>query len=799
MLAHYLRLSWRHLWRNRSLNLISIGGLAVSLASGLIIFLVVNYLFSFDRYHPHMDRSYWIVTDVNREQVMPTDAAPRPLAEVLRRNYPFVECAVRLETFFGRTISVPDGKGGWAKKFGEARNICFTEPSYFDLFGIEWVSGDRKTALSAPNTIVLTERYAQKYFGTERPLGRTLQLDNRTNLTVTGTMKNPPANTQLRYDALVSYATIPVLEGPIALQDWQGLQAMCFVRLRKGAAAQQLQRVLPAIGRKYLPASEVAHFTYHALPLEDLNHERSGTAPRSILYVLIGIGVLLVIAGCINYVNLATARMVKRSHEIGVRKAVGGTRRQVVGQLLLETAQITLIAVLLALLLTQLTLPLINQTLASQVEMLSPDISLWNLVQPRAMLWFVSLVVSVIMLAGLYPALVLSGITPSWALAGRLITRPGKAFPVRQGLVVGQYVVAQLFLMGALGITAQLRYMQTVPWGFQHDNRLSVWLPQQGAVPLSQLRARWLSLPGVEQVSFGSDPPASPYNRPSPFSYHTATEPEPFETRVRAVDDQYLSVFGLTLLAGRNFHVTDTTGGEVLVNQTLVTQLGTTVQAIVGKRMRVKDADRTIVGVVQDFRSGNLHSPMLPVTLIHDLPHSRMAILTLAPNQSTTTLKAIQQVWDEVLPDQVYRADWLSDLLLTFAETERLGATLVQVFAGIAIGMSCLGLYGLVTFMAESKAKEIGVRRVLGARTRQLLWLFGREFGKLLTLGFLVAAPLGWWLLTSWLQSYAHRIHLNVWLLAATAGLTVVITSLTVLRQALKAAASSPIQYLETK
>ncbi|GAB3499690.1 ABC transporter permease [Spirosoma knui] len=799
MLAHYLRLSWRHLWQNRSLNLISISGLAVSLASGLIIFLVVNYLFSFDRYHPHMDRSYWIVTDVNREQVMPTDAAPRPLAEVLRRDYPFVEHAVRLETFFGRTISVPDGKGGWAKKFGEARTICFAEPSYFDLFGIEWVSGDQKTSLSAPNTIVLSERYAQKYFGTERPLGRTLRLDNRTNLTVTGIMKNPPANTQLRYDALVSYATIPVLEGPTALQDWQGLQAMCFVRLQKDAAAQQLQHVLPAIGRKHLPADEVAHFTYHALPLEDLNHERSGTAPRPILYVLIGIGVLLVIAGCLNYVNVATARMVKRSHEIGVRKAVGGTRRQLVGQLLLETAQITLIAVLLALLLTQLTLPLINQTLASQIEMLSPDISLKDLVQPKAMLWFVSLIVGVIMLAGLYPALVLSGVTPSWALAGRLITRPGKPFPVRQGLVVSQYVVAQLFLMGAMGMTAQLRYMQTVPWGFQYDNRFSVWLPQQGAVPLSQLRARWLSLPGVEQVSFGSDPPASPYNRPSPFSYHTATEPGPFETRVRAADDQYLSVFGLTLLAGRNFHVTDTTGGEVLVNQTLVKQLGTTVQAIVGKRMRVKDADRTIVGVVQDFRSGNLHSPVLPVTLIHDLPHSRMAILTLAPNQSTTSLKAIQRVWDEVLPDQVYRADWLSDLFVTFSETERLGTTLVQVFACIAIGMSCLGLYGLVTFMAESKAKEIGVRRVLGARTRQLLWLFGREFGKLLTLGFLLAAPLGWWLLSSWLQSYAHRIHLNGWVLVATAGLTVIITSLTVLRQALKAAASSPIRYLETK
>ncbi|WP_229208754.1 ABC transporter permease [Dyadobacter luticola] len=223
MLSHYLTLFWRRVWRERQTNFIRVGSLSLGLASGLVIFMVVNYMFSFDRYHPHMDRSYWVVTDVKREQVMQTDAAPRPLAEVLRQEYPFVESAVRLETFFGRTISIPNGKGGWAKKFNEARNMAYAEPQYFDLFGVEWVSGDPKTALSAPNSIVLSERYAQKYFNTKLPIGRTLRLDNRVDLTVTGIMKNPPGNTQLRYDGLVSYATIPVLESPAALSGWQGL------------------------------------------------------------------------------------------------------------------------------------------------------------------------------------------------------------------------------------------------------------------------------------------------------------------------------------------------------------------------------------------------------------------------------------------------------------------------------------------------------------------------------------------------------------------------------------------------
>ncbi|RAK00220.1 putative permease [Larkinella arboricola] len=796
MLTHYLTLTWRHFWQNRSVNLISIGGLAVGLTSGLIIFLVVNYLFSFDRYHPHLDRSYWIVTDVKGERTTPTDAAPRPLAEVLRRDYPFVESATRLETFFGRTISVPDGKGGWAKKFNEARNICFAEPQYFDLFGIEWVSGHPETALNAPNTIVISERYARKYFDSAPAIGRTLRLDNRINLIVTGVIKNPPANTQLRYDALVSYATIPMQEGAAALEDWVGLQAMCFVRLREGADPQQLQRALPAIGQKYLTANDRAHFAYQMLPLEDLNHERSGTAPRPVLYALIAVGLLLVLAACVNYINLATARALRRSREVGVRKVVGSTRWQLMGQLLLETALITLAAVLLALLLTQLALPVVNQTLASQIEMLSPEISIGDLLEPRAALWFVSLIIVVILSAGFYPALVLAGFDVTKALAGLLATRRTGRFSARQGLIVGQFILAQLFLMAVLVITAQMHHMQTAEWGFRQDNILSVWLPREGTLPLTQLKESWLQQPGVTAVTFGSDPPASPYNRPSPFSYHTATEPEPFETRIRAADENYLPVFGLSLVAGRNFRAADTTGQEVLVNQTLVRQLGTTPQAVVGKRMRVKDADRTIVGVIRDFRSGDLHQPILPVTLIHDVPHSRMAMLSLAPDPSATTLKAIQQVWDKTLPDQVYRADFLSDLFKTFTGAERLIAALVQVFAGIAISMSCLGLYGLVTFMAEVRSKEIGVRRVLGARTGQLLWLFGREFGKLLALGFIIAAPLGWWLMTGWLQQYAHRIPMSGWLLVATLVLTVLITGLTVFRQALRATLANPVHYL---
>ncbi|MCE7066981.1 ABC transporter permease [Dyadobacter sp. CY326] len=800
MLTHYLTLSLRRMWRQRQVNFIRILSLALGLASGLVIFLVVNYMFSFDRHHPHMDRSYWIVTDIKREHVMQTDAAPRPLVEVLRRDYPFVESATRLETVFGRTIGVPDGRKGWVKKFNEARNVCFAEPQYFNHFLVNWVMGNPQTALTLPNTIVISERYAQKYFENADPIGRTLRLDNRVNLTVTGVIKNPPANTQLRYDALISYATIPGLEHIGAMQDWEGLQSMCFVKLREGANPRQLSNALEAIRKKNLSVEKAAQFAYHVLPLADLNHERSGMAPRPVLYALIAIGLLLVLAACVNYINLATAQALQRAKEVGVRKVVGSNQWQLIKQFVLETALLTVISVIIALMVTQLMMPLVNQTLATQVEMLHPAISITDLLQPKSLEWFISLIASVIILAGFYPAWVLSKFNPTKALTGQLTTQTVGGFTIRRTLITGQFILSQLFLIIVLVITAQLRHMQKVDWGFKHEHMTTVWLSPPNPVPYNQLRQSWLQLPGVEKVTFSSDPPASRYNRPTPFSYHIASKPEPFETRLRAADEHYLSAFGLSLVAGRNFRSTDTTAQEVMVTEALVRQLGVSpVSAVLGKPLRIKDADRIIVGVVKDFRSGDLHQPIVPVTIVHDLGHTTMAVLTLSPASPKNTLKAIENVWDQTMPDRVYKADSLDDLLASFFQMERLLAGFVQAFAFIAMATSCIGLYGLVTFMAEGRAKEIGVRRVLGARTQQLLWLFGKEFGRLILFGFLIAAPLGWWLTGSWLQQYTHRITSSPWLLAATLAITVLITALTVLGHALRAAVANPVGFLRNE
>ncbi|CAN5479750.1 ABC transporter permease [soil metagenome] len=801
MLHNYLKTALRNLWRYRRVNAISLAGLAVGLACGIVIFLLVSYMFSFDRYHAKADRTYWIVTDLHHDNVVPTDATPRPLGEILRRDYPFVESAVRVENIFGRVVSVPDGKGGFSKKFDESRTLCFTEPQYFDVFDVAWVNGNPKTALSAPNTAVLSERYAEKYFGTTDAIGRVLRYDNQTDLTVTGVIKNPPSNTKLRYELLISYSTIPTLlgsKGQQAMQSWGNVTTVCFATLRTGVPVEQLASALPVIRKKYLSAQEAKTLDFHVLPLSDLSHnpQYGGESPYLILYALIIVGLFLVAGACINFINIATAHALKRAKEVGVRKAMGSTRGQLIGQFMTETTLITLAAVVVGMLLAQLGLPALNNALS----MLNADLSILDLFLPRSLLWFAGLIVGVIALAGLYPTLVLTRFKPVTALHGQMTTQQVGGLRVRRGLVITQFFITQLFCIGVIVMMAQVRHMQQADLGFQKEAILTVPVPTDNPIKQQTLRDRMRQVPGVEQVALGAEPPASFRRNPIPFTFDTHTAPEKFPTSVKIGDTNYLSLFGIKLLAGRNFRNNDTTNAEALINETMVKQLGLRSAAeALGKRLNIWGSDKTIVGVVNNFYSGELKMGLQPIALLNMHRENNMAALRINPANVPTTQKAIESAWNELFPERVFNATFVDELLKNFYVTERILLALAQVFSVIAILIGCLGLYGLVLFMAEAKQKEIGVRKVMGASTNQLLWLFGREFGWLLAIGFTLAAPVGWFVMNNWLKSYAYRINLGWWVFAVTLSLVTIITLLTVSFQAMKAALTNPAKSLRTE
>lgn len=801
MLRNHFLIALRNLWRNRRVSVVSMAGLSVGLAGGIVLFLLVTYLFSFDRYHAKADRSYWIVTDEQHDNIRPTDATPRPLGAVLRRDYPFVESAVRLDNIYRRVISVPDGKGRFLKKFEESRNLCFTEPQFFEIFDTQWLAGDPKTALWSPNTVVLSERYAHRYFGNVNPIGRVLRFDNKVNLTVTGLIKNLPSNTKLRYDVFISYATVPGWlgeSGQREMQSWGGISSMCFLTLREGTSVERLLQAFLAIEKKYLTATEARLFAFHAIPLGELDHDaqHGGRTPRPILYALIIIGLALILAACINFINLATAQALKRAKEVGVRKAVGSSHRQLIGQFLVETALTVIGAASIALLLVQVSLPVLNETLA----VIGADLSLLNLFQPDALIWFIGLLVGVVLLAGLYPSLVLARFNPVDALRGRLTTKQVGSINIRRGLVAMQFFITQLFLIGVIVMMSQLQYMKRADLGFTKEAILTIPVPTNNPLRQQALRERLEAIPGVEQVALGAEPPAANRQNSNLISIRIGSEIRKIETRVKVGDLNYVPLFGLKVLAGRNIQANDTTRNEALVNETMVRQLGLRgPAAVLGKRINVWGVDKTIVGVVRDFHTDGLQTAIQPTTIFNDYRENHIASLKINPANRSATMKTVDAVWNAQFPEAVYSALFTDDMLADFYITERILLGLAEVFSVMAMLIGCLGLYGLVAFMTEAKQKEIGVRKVLGAHPGQLLWLIGREFTRLVFIGFVLAAPVGWFLMNGWLQGYVYRITVGWWVFGLTLALAIALTILTVGYEALKAALMNPVNSLRTE
>ncbi|MGM9506684.1 ABC transporter permease [Larkinella sp. GY13] len=799
MLKNYFKVAFRTLLRHRTYSLLNVIGLAVGLACGILIFLVVGFQLGFDAYHQKADQIYRVVTELTHETTTYSRGTPKALAGVLRRDYPFVETAARIKRMRSNLLSIPRADGGFLRKFQEERTVSFADPDLFEVFDFQWKTGTPKNALTAPNSVVLTEKYVRKYFGDANPIGRTLRLDNRLNLTVTGVLSDHPVATNLSDEVYISYSTVAGLDAQ-SLQNWDDLNSeeMTYVTLPENTPVSQLDAVFPDIVRKYYTGENAKIYQFHAQPLSDIHFDTKygGRMDTKLLYALGIVGVFLVLAACINFVNLATAQALRRSKEVGVRKALGSTRGQLFRQFMTETALITLAAVALALALAQTGLPLVNQAMA----IFNANFSLTDLLQPKSLMLFLLLIGCVIGLAGFYPSLIVSGFNPIAALRRKMTTEQVGGISVRRGLVVVQFFITQLFVISVIVIMSQLRYVRTIDLGFTKETVLTIPVPTPDPLKQETLRNRLRQIGAIQDVAFGNAPPASSMINESSFTFDNRAEPEKFETRTKIGDKNYVPLFGLKLLAGRNFLTSDTVAKEIIVNEMMVKRLGlTSPDAILGKRINVLGTDRMVVGVVNDFHVNSLRMAVTPTVIFKDFTENRMAALKVSPAHLAETLKQVEKTWNGLFPELVFHYQFMDEIMDRFYTAETIMLGFAQVFSLIAILIGCLGLYGLVSFMAESKTKEIGVRKVLGASVGQILWLFGREFGRLVLLGFAVAAPLGWWLMSTWLQDYTYRIQMEWWVFGATGLLASLITLATVSVQSAKAALMNPVTSLRSE
>ncbi len=798
MIKNYLKIAWRNLTRHKVYTTINILGLTLGMACGILIFALVSYHLSFDNFHADADRVYRLVTEAHRGgNVNYASSVPGPLGKVFREDYTFSEKVARIATFRDALISCKED--GEVRKFKEEEGVAFAEPEFFDIFNFPLLQGDRKTVLTEPNTAIITKRMAQKYFGDADPVNRMLRLDSWIDFRITGVLKDLPANTDHRAEIYLSYPTFRQYNSWMSSEDaWGGISSdfQCFVRLRKDVSPEQVELVLPAYVKKYRAESKNVHH-YKLQPLSDMhfNFRYGGEVPSSVLWALSLIGLFLIVTACVNFINLATARAFNRSREVGVRKVLGSTRRQVFGQFLMETGLITVVAAILAFVFALVAFPAVNEWFRAQL-------TLYFLLNWQFAVFILVLIITVTFMAGSYPGLVLSGFHPVITLKGSILQRNTSGYNTRRSLIVVQFVISQLLIIGMIVMANQMRYATESDLGFDRD--AVVMLPiaiGSETQTKNTLKTQFLGLPGVKQVSLCRAAPLSDNNWSTSPWYDNRSEAENFGISIRSADAQYIPMFGLELVAGRNIFPSDTVR-EFVVNEMFVKKLSLqSPQEVIGKMLSLNGGTLRgpIVGVVRDFHDRSLMEQINAVCISsHGSDYNNYAV-KIDLTGAAVTLAALEKTWSEKHPDQLFEYQFLDEQIADLYEPVALMLDLIEVFAVIAVFIGCLGLYGVVSFMASRKTKEIGIRKVLGSTTIQIVGIFASEFSRLIVIAFLIAAPLAWWLMNEWLRNFAYQIDLKWWMFASAGAGAMVIALLTVSSQAIRTALANPVKSLRAE
>ncbi|HET7180456.1 MAG TPA: ABC transporter permease, partial [Chryseosolibacter sp.] len=684
--------------------------------------------------HHDSDRIYRFVTEEHSETVDYEASVPPAFGKAFRDDYTFAEKVARLCTEDDALIKV--GSDAKANKF--KINVCFAEPEFFDIFNFPLAAGDPRTILTELNTAVIDEATAKMFFGDDEAVGETFTLDNHIEFKVTGILHNFPENSDLRSRIFLSWATMPQYNAWYAADDsWSGITSsiQTFARLRPGVNPVEVEKVLPAYVKKYRPKSKNVH-VYKLQPLSDVhfNPQYNGKISKTVLSLLSITAFLLVFMACLNFINIATAQAINRAREVGVRKSLGGTRPQLFWQFTFETAALVVISTMLAFAVAYSVLPYLTTLLKTNFTVTFSDY--------RLLLFAGLLILIVTFLAGAYPSFVLARFKPVAALKGKASDRQTGGFNLRRLLITTQFVIAQVLLIALIVFIYQMDKFHNADMGFDRNAIVLIPLGSRD-VKANTLKSQFEQIPGVTHVTMCLGAPASGNNWTTMIHFDNRTEFEGFGVNFKSVDEDYLATFGLEVVAGRNLEPSDTVR-EFLVNETFVQKLGLkSADDILGRTIQANGASAPIVGVVRDFHEYSLHSNVGPAFMSTWKDRNNEYAVKINMANVQQTLAALNQAWSEMYPERYYSYQFLDDEIREFYETEETMLKLVMVFAAIALTIGCLGVYGLVSFMAVRKTKEIGIRKVLGGSIAHILWLFGREFSRLVLLAFLFAAPLG--------------------------------------------------------
>ncbi|WP_353183289.1 ABC transporter permease [Parapedobacter lycopersici] len=798
MIRNYLKTALRNLRKHRIFSFINITGLSVGMTACFLIFLYVSFELSYDSFHTKADRIYRLTTTVSTPTETFEGAITNyPNGPNIKHDFPEVASFVRVADV---NLLVKQGD----LKINEPHGLA-VDSSFFQVFDFGLVQGDPRTALIDPFSVVLSERAAKKYFGTEDPMGRELTLptgDTVLTVRITGLMHDMPANSQIKGDLLISMSTLTEVLEKESAENWTNHYPSTYLLLNPGADPRALEAKLPDYLERHIGSlmKELQmHYTLRLYPLKEVylhfgNYRYAGQTGNVVhVYIFGAVALLILLTACFNFVNLSTARAVERAREVGIRKVVGAARGQLTRQFIGESLLVSLIAVVLAIVFSSLLLPLFNQ-LAGKVI----SDSLFS--NPGALLALCSGALGVGLLAGIYPAWVLSSFKPVKVLKGGVTgSGPAKTW-LRKGLVAGQFTLSLALIAATLTVYKQMDYMRSQQLGFRKDQVLVINGYEDRAQEI--VKEAITNLPGVRSASLSSSVPGGDHT--SAYSEIENVEGALQQSNVDLyfVDFDYFDLYNLEMAAGRSFSRefgTDATQAMVL-NEAAVAMLGySSPQQAIGRRFKQWGHEGRIIGVVKDFHYHSLQTKIQPLSMRIDPSGFQYISVNLAGGDIRTSLNAIKKVWEAQVPDKPFTYEFLDDSFDNQYRGEQRFGSLFFYFSVLAIFISCLGMLGLVAYSTVQRTKEIGVRKVLGASATSVVALISRDFLKLAGIAAVIAVPLVWYIMDRWLTNFAYRTPLSWWIFALSAALMLMITLATIGFHAVKAALMNPVDTLRNE
>lgn len=808
MLTNFFKLAIRSLVKNKLYTGINVIGLSIGIAAVILIYKIVSHEQSYNKSFKNYDRIVRVIRqETNKEDgVGYTAGNPLPALEVMKKSIPQFEVTAKVREVWP-TLAVPNPDGGHPlKKFdtNEGELSFFTEPSFFKIFDIVWLAGDPAIALQAPNTIVLTKTLAQKCFGsTEQAMGQYLTLDNlQPNLKVEGVVEDANPTSDFPVLSYISYQTFRAHpEFYFHSDEWGSTSSndQFFGLLQSPAQLEAVNLALASIGKDEYKNDRIAK-KHIAQPLADLHYnEEVGTSGNHImdkkkLTVLSLIGFMVLIIACFNFINMANAQSVTRAKEVGIRKTLGIRYGQLMSNFLVETALLVGLSLIIGLTIAYLTAPLLKY-----ISPLPDDIVLLD--GQGLILFLFLLFVTVTLLAGIYPAAILSSFKPMQIFRSGFEKSLGSGVILRKTLVVLQFVIAFGLIISTVITLSQLSFIRNMDLGFKKDLIYTFGYNNDSSTQskLDALKNELKTIAGVELVSVSSDRPSSGNTWSSNWSLNKGKDDAPFNISMKFCDEDYQKTYQIKLLAGRWLEASDTSR-EAILNRTALKRLGITdFSTVLGNEVRLGGRTMKLVGVAEDYHSHSAHEPLEPLLMTTRKAYYFVAGVKIKPNDIQVTVSSIEKTYNKFFPEQVFKGRFYDEEIQRFYEADTQFTALCKSFAILAIIISCLGLFALASFAISRRIKEIGVRKVLGASTQNIVRIISMDFLWLVILAFVIAAPLSWYFMNNWLQDFVFKITISWWMFAVSIILVLGIALATVSVQAIQAAWTNPIKSLRTE